>query len=423
MLNIKNKFIKTDEYYIIEIDISKTVNRKFFNKDIVEIKFSTEEEERVLQIKNTTWYISKNKNSNKFYVRTNSFNKQGVSGFLHQIVLKKEKEDTVIDHINGDSFDNRIENLREVSMAENSKNKKDKGYPKKVYVNGKFYGWRTTVVINSLKICLPTRKDYFQADVEGLIAQRFLGIKHREKDWDSIDIQKEYENSILEIVINKIEKTKNKKSSITKNLFEIDSIEKCIKIYDNKNNFCYISLEDEGILDVGRLKCEKGGYWSINTANKETYLLHRYLLGIKEKDDCSCNLQVDHINKKPYDNRRDNLVITTIRGNQSNKKSKGYYFHQNKFRVKYCSYWEYIKKFDFIDKRKQPTFNSKEEAENEVYVRKTLVEIIRPKFQSYEDFQTFKRKHSNIKDLDSIWIQENFDNINAIAYELLNKLY
>lgn len=66
---------------------------------------------------------------------------------VHRVIWKMEtsEEPNVIDHINGDRSDNRIENLRNTTQQINCGNRKDQGpYPVGVTRNGKRYGARAS---------------------------------------------------------------------------------------------------------------------------------------------------------------------------------------------------------------------------------------------------------------------------------------
>lgn len=94
-----NKYILKKDYCLIEL---KTY------KDIKYTKISLEDIEHCKKYK---WRFYKDKN--KFYVRANyrnSFNKRCMISLHRYLLEPKEKE--FVDHINGDSLDNRRENLR-----------------------------------------------------------------------------------------------------------------------------------------------------------------------------------------------------------------------------------------------------------------------------------------------------------------------
>lgn len=109
----KNKIIKKNGYYEMEI-----YNKKC--EVVVKTKFNT----KLNEVKKYKWglCISKKKNGRILkYVMCGSKNL-----FLHHLILKR-KEGFTIDHINNNHLDNRIENLRYATFAENNRNMKSKG--------------------------------------------------------------------------------------------------------------------------------------------------------------------------------------------------------------------------------------------------------------------------------------------------------
>lgn len=97
------------------------------------------------------------------YLRT-SINKR--SFYAHRIIWKLVHgvEPSTIDHINGDRADNRIENLRSVSQAQNARNMKPRSSgPPGVYRHSAVEGWYAQVPINGR-----VRSKLFKTEEEAL---------------------------------------------------------------------------------------------------------------------------------------------------------------------------------------------------------------------------------------------------------------
>lgn len=80
----------------------------------------------------------------KFHLATKGYVQTWIKGKtrrLHQLIMHHTDKSKVIDHINGDKLDNRKENLRLCTNAENCRNGKRKG----VYWNKARKKWHTRI--------------------------------------------------------------------------------------------------------------------------------------------------------------------------------------------------------------------------------------------------------------------------------------
>lgn len=109
---VPNKYIYHDKYCEIIVNNRKT-------KEDFLVKISNEDIELAKKYK---WFIKRD--CNKIYIRASyrPERHKSVEIMLHRLLFNNPKN-MVIDHINGDTLDNRRENLRCVTVSVNSKNK------------------------------------------------------------------------------------------------------------------------------------------------------------------------------------------------------------------------------------------------------------------------------------------------------------
>lgn len=108
--NITNQYIKTDEHTELIINNS--------NKGVFKVLISNEDYDKCIKLR---WNIQvvKYKDKVKWYAYSSN---NGKHIFLHRFILGINGK-SVGDHINGDTIDNRRENLRECSHKENCRNR------------------------------------------------------------------------------------------------------------------------------------------------------------------------------------------------------------------------------------------------------------------------------------------------------------
>lgn len=113
---------------------------------LVSGEFTLIDKEDYLKVSKFKWFLDKSNG----YVRRNY-----KSIYLHRFLLNPEKN-LVVDHINGNTLDNRRKNLRAVSRSENGRNKKlnsnnTSGY-QGVYFHKKTKKWKAAISINAKSV-------------------------------------------------------------------------------------------------------------------------------------------------------------------------------------------------------------------------------------------------------------------------------
>lgn len=115
-----NNYVIDEENHVAKIELHRKKGDSFWA--IIDL----EDLERV-QSYPYAWYAKYQYLNKGFYVNASEYNpetKQSRTVFLHQFIM--DAKGRTVDHINGDTFDNRKSNLRIVEDSDNSKNRKSK---------------------------------------------------------------------------------------------------------------------------------------------------------------------------------------------------------------------------------------------------------------------------------------------------------
>ena len=305
-------------------------------------------------LKEYTWSISKK------YVMGNTYSSKLMHRYI-MIELVGHKELTrhnYIDHINGNKLDNRRENLRIVTAAENSRNRL-----KKENATSKYYGvvkrklnrFEVSIILNDenkTKLCSYYEIEEHAAYQYNLWVEQYNIIHAKKNNIETPEnfikyIKKESGKMIstgirlsksgnyivkyikhlgtfkdLEDAKKYLKNYKNqiiKKQSeelIKKSIIRNEKSECIIELFNKKKEKVGETIVDEDIYyDLIKLKwcLHKKGYVVARVDNNNYALLHRYILNYTGKD------YVDHINNNPLDNRKCNLRIVTPSQNNMNK--------------------------------------------------------------------------------------------------------
>lgn len=316
--------------------------------------------------------------------------------FLHNIDLG-----SWVDHINNNPLDNRIENLRKSNPQENAKNKrsKNKDVITGMYKKEGFY--ICSYRYDGYSISTKSRTNKYEAEIDGLIAQRHLGYKHNEDMFYLLDdLSDERIKEIEGLLDFKIEKNKLKKLATKRYAYNIECCDNYYKIIKN---------HDEMLFDLGldflndkMIYKHKNGYWycsSIINNKRITNRFHRLVLGIYNNEYFEYNIHVDHLNNNPSDNRYNNLFISTSYSNQCNKRGCGYTKRKSGYLVGYMKNYRF---WDLIGGLKQPSFKTEQEAINEVNRRRQIIDNARVKLKSKEELDELIKYC-----LDNGYVQEN----------------
>ena len=147
---IPNKIEEKEDYIILKVESKGYIYDCLIDKEDYE------------KIKEYKWHL------NKFgYIITNSKKQNGKR--IHRMIMNYEGKN-VIDHINHNRMDNRKCNLRICNLAENSWNRKSKGY----YYIKKENRWSASIMKNGKYIYL----GYFKTEEEAKEARRQAEIKY-----------------------------------------------------------------------------------------------------------------------------------------------------------------------------------------------------------------------------------------------------
>lgn len=115
-----NNYIVDEENNIVKLELHRRNAESFWTT------IDLEDLDKVLKYP-YTWYAKYQYLNKGYYVYASEYNpetKRSKSIFLHQFIM--DANGKAVDHINGDTFDNRKINLRIAEDSDNSKNRKGK---------------------------------------------------------------------------------------------------------------------------------------------------------------------------------------------------------------------------------------------------------------------------------------------------------
>lgn len=257
------------------------------------------------------WYINikinKKTLKNEAYAITHLGNK---TIQMHRLLLNPPKN-MLVDHINGNTLDNRKCNLRICTNSQNATNKKPRGASKYMGVFIKKIKSSSGVIHKYYCSGIKVNGKYkflgnFPFTQEGEILASKAYMKAAKIGYGDFILKNNYFNregnglGILPLKEKKLERGKIHTSNGQIILVDDDDYDRLIKI------------------NWSAEKQKTGNYYGINRKRKTGRLyIHRMIMNLTDK-----NLYVDHIDGNGLNNKKENLRIVTCLQNSWNKKSK-----------------------------------------------------------------------------------------------------
>ena len=325
---------------------------------------SEEDYDRVMEWK---WYMYKKKQCNLLYAVTTIKN---ITLPMHHFIHGKPKLKEVVDHLNGNGLDNRKENLRFATRSQNNQNRNVTVNKTSKYIGvsqqtekngvvkmkaqcqgnnlGKFDTEEEAALMYDIYVYLVFGKDaktnglvtYEEAvrnKLVDIIRKRKVGkndlpknvvlrvlkdgtlkyiaqIRLGKKTYATVhDTIAKAEKAVLELKDEymRFQKQAHLDKTITTNV-DGNAI---IEIKNSNNEIVAETLVDEDIWhELTKLAwCISGNYIGSSKGNLHTFIYKTFI------EDIPDDMVVDHVNKNPHDNRRENLRLNTHSGNGHNR--------------------------------------------------------------------------------------------------------
>ena len=168
-LQIKTKFLSSprDRFILscLNIGVARQESKDFIMKKIplTQGKFAIVDDGDYDELNQHNWHATKGQNKNKFYAARWNKGKRPYNVTMHRLIMDCP-DNMQVDHINGDSLDNRKCNLRICTQQQNSMNRKYKNPKCSTDVVGVSRkkgrrGYKACIYVNNKNIWLGTFDD------------------------------------------------------------------------------------------------------------------------------------------------------------------------------------------------------------------------------------------------------------------------
>lgn len=252
------------------------------------------------------WSVSWVGKGKKYYVRGYSSATKGTIGL--QRLLTNAKKDDIVDHINGDSLDNRKSNLRLCTKRQNAQNmppqsrnelgirgvyRKDVRFVARIYIDGRNAYLGT---FDTIEEAVEARKRA-ELEIHGEFSRKTDMVVHERVQHIDRDYKPEE--------------------------YYIDGYGMVYRVPLTKGKYAFIDIEDYDLVSehswhASLAKSNNSYYAKTNVrinGKQRSMSMHKLLMNPKK------GMVVDHINGNTLDNRRCNLRICTQADNAKNSKT------------------------------------------------------------------------------------------------------